>query len=376
MIKSFHSRISLAYTGLILVAGVLSLCLEWLVLSKHRQQMQDQLSWGKHSIEGWEELVYHTMTETACVVLLILLIGLGVFAMIMRRFDALCHRISRLNQIESLGGLRKDSHSPQNTDQIDQLAEILSHMAELVARQNQRIQGQEQQSRELVANVSHDLRTPLASMQGYLETLLYKSGELSVAEQRRYLEVAVRQSRRAGQRVQSMFELAKLEAEDTQANFEAFCLQELVQDVVQKFKADITLPDIEIVTSFQPDILPVYADIGMIERVLSILIDNALRYTPQTGCIRIKLEYSAIKILVFVNNTGTFIPEEYLSTLFDRNSPLRLAPGKNQNGLGLLIANKIIQLHGSNIQVSSAADSGTTFYFKVPSAKKDGVSYG
>ncbi len=217
--------------------------------------------------------------------------------------------------------------------------------------------------RDLLHNVSHDLRTPLTSLQGYLETLLRKSEQLSAEELRQYLQVAVRQSRRAGRLAQGLFDLAKLDALDTQPKFESFCLQELMQDVAQKFTLAANERQICLLFEFQHGLPTVEADISMIELLLSHLLDNALRYSPSAGLVRVALSCSADQVCVSIWNSGDGIAENLLTSLFERDSPLRYSLGHDQIGLGLLIVKRIAQLHAGSIQVASNPESGTLFHF-------------
>ncbi len=300
--------------------------------------------------------------------LLTLLVGLGLFAAITRRLNALTCTVAAFEQTNFTGGLHVCPKIAQSNDEIGRLACTFEHMSERITTQMQQIKLQDNLRREMVANVSHDLRTPLTSMQGYLETLLRKSDALSPAEQQRYLEIAVRQSQRVSLLAHELFELAKLECEEVRPNYEQFFVQELIQDVVQKFELTANNRNIQIMTSFIHDMPMVYADIAMIERVLTNLIDNALRHTPEGGNIKLELELNYKNaVLVKVSDTGSGIAKEHLATLFDRNSPLRQSSSKTHGGggLGLLIAKRIMQLHGSTIEALSVG-RGAMFTFNLP----------
>src|SRR5207244_5552927 len=121
-------------------------------------------------------------------------------------------------------------------DEVDRLAVTFNEMSSRIALQVAKLKEVDLLRRELVANVSHDLRTPLASLQGYLDTLLLKEGQLSAEEQRRFLEIASRHSERLGKLIEELFELAKLDSQVTPIRVEPFSMPELVQDVVQKFQ--------------------------------------------------------------------------------------------------------------------------------------------
>jgi signal transduction histidine kinase len=181
--------------------------------------------------------------------------------------------------------------------------------------------------------------------------------------------VAVRQSQRVSHLAHQLFELAKLEYEEIKPHVEPFFVQELIQDIVQKFDLTAKTRTIEILANFTQEIPRVYADIGMIERVLTNLVDNALRHTKEGGRITLALELSHDNngIIVQISDTGRGIPDEHLVSLFDRNSPLRQSSGKTHNGggLGLLICNRILQLHGGTIKAMNT-NKGAMFMFSLP----------
>jgi two-component system OmpR family sensor kinase len=224
--------------------------------------------------------------------------------------------------------------------------------------------------RELVANVSHDLRTPIASLHGYLETLLLKDGQLSRQEQQQYLEIALKHSSRLATLVAELFELAKLDAEDINLQREPLALGELVQDVILKSQlvardAGVTLQ------SDIPEGLPlVLADIGMIERVLDNLIDNALRHTQSGGTVKLSLSRHPGCVELRVTDTGCGIAQADMHRIFDRfyRSERTGTDKANGAGLGLAIAKRILDLHGSVINVQSELNVGTTFSFSLPAA--------
>jgi signal transduction histidine kinase len=149
---------------------------------------------------------------------------------------------------------------------------------------------QDQERRELVANISHDLRTPLASLHGYLETLSLKDATLTAEERRRYLGIALDQSRKVGGLAQSLLELVRLEHGFVQPVLERFSLIDLLQDIFQKFELAAEARHVELKATFVPNLPTVCADLGLIERVLTNLVDNALRYTPAGGEIELDVK--------------------------------------------------------------------------------------
>jgi signal transduction histidine kinase len=219
-----------------------------------------------------------------------------------------------------------------------------------------------------VANVSHDLRTPIASLQGYLETLLIKEDVLSVEERRQYLGIALRHSERLGKLVAELFELAKLDSGHTELHREAFAPGELVQDVVLKYQLPAQREGVSIEARIPPDLPFVNADIGLIERVLENLLDNAIRHTPYGGRVAVSLAADAGRVAVQVTDTGCGIPAEELPYVFDRFYQVKKSEREASGGvgLGLAIAKRILDLHASTIAVASSPQSGTRFDFALP----------
>ncbi|MFZ2450979.1 MAG: HAMP domain-containing sensor histidine kinase [Methylovulum miyakonense] len=320
--------------------------------------------------EVWQGHVFQSAMWTGLgALMLTLLAGLGLFAAITRRLNALSCTMAAFEQMDFAGGLHVCPKISRSGDEIGQLACTFEHMAERISKQIQQIHAQDELRREMIANVSHDLRTPLTSMQGYLETLLRKSESLSLEEQRRYLTVAVRQSQRVSHLAHELFELAKLECEEVSPNPEHFFLQELIQDVIQKFELAAQKKQVHIGIALNQDMPMVYADIAMIERVLGNLLDNALRYTPEQGSIKLELLPTADgTVTVRVVDTGKGIAEENLGGLFERHSPLRQGADRTHGGggLGLLITKRILELHGTTIEAFSKPGQGAMFTFSLP----------
>jgi signal transduction histidine kinase len=238
-------------------------------------------------------------------------------------------------------------------------------MAELIHQQVHQLKETDQLRRELVANVSHDLRTPVTSLQGYLETLVLKEGVLSPQERRRYLDIAVAQSQRLGELIGELFELTKLNSQEMRPRLETFSLGELVQDVVQKFRVIVEAKQVTLQAKLGEDLPVVSADIGLIERVLENLIENALRYTPQGGRITVVLSRMGEKIMTRVTDTGCGIPPSDLPHIFDRYYQVgkNHQSGESGSGLGLAITKRILELHESAVEVQSVVNQGTTFSF-------------
>lgn len=292
-----------------------------------------------------------------------LFIGLLAFAAVTRRLRQLTR------EAEAFAAIDPDNIVAIDTgDEIDGLALAFHSMRGRMQQQMTELGRQDALRRELVANVSHDLRTPLASMQGYLETLARMGDSLDREEQKRYLAVAVRQSLKVSRLATQLFELARLEYEEVQPQRELFSIAELVQDIAQKYELTADEQALRLSTHVEADAGFVLGDIGMIERVISNLLDNAIRHTPERGEVRLKASTTPSGIEICVSDTGEGIAAEDLSGLFERGSPLRQMAIQRGGGLGLLIAKRILALHGCSISAASRIGQGTQISFKLPAA--------
>jgi PAS domain S-box-containing protein len=225
---------------------------------------------------------------------------------------------------------------------------------------------------ELLANLSHDLRTPLAAMQGYLELLLLQHGRLDAAEAHNYLQTAARHSERLGRLVGDLFELARLEADDMRLKPEPVALAELAHDVAQKFAPEAQRRGVTLEVERDVGASPMAAaDIALVERLLGNLVDNALRHTPAGGRVTLALGADAWRAQMAVSDDGAGIDAEALPGIFERYQRASRVGSKGCDehpGLGLAIARRIAQLHGSQLRVESGAGTGTRVSFELPLA--------
>jgi signal transduction histidine kinase len=224
--------------------------------------------------------------------------------------------------------------------------------------------------RELIASVSHDLRSPLASIRGYLETLLDKGDALPPDKRHAYLEIATRQSERLGTLISELFELAKLDYSGYQINPEPIQLGELAQDVLQKFQLTAENKGVTLRVEAHQDTGYVRADIALIERVLQNLLENALKHTHAGGTVSVAVRRQAGKVVAEVSDTGSGIPQNALPHIFDRFYQVDRSKmlDTSSAGLGLAIVKRILDLHQSQINVESALTEGTRFFFALPAA--------
>ena len=306
------------------------------------------------------------------IVLAAFLVGLLVFGLLTRRLASLTADVRAFTDSgfdpEKVEALASNRSAPGAQDEIGELREAFSGMSNKIREQFESLKETDRLRRELVSNVSHDLRTPLASMHGYVETLLLKNDTLSEQERLRYLEITRKHSLRLRQLIGDLFELSKLDSASIKPTLESFSLAELLQDVTQEFELQAENKGIEIKVHSQTGTSMVQADIGLMQRVLENLLRNAVRYTPQGGTISISLDPKPGFVAVAVADTGCGIAEHELERIFDRF--YRSEQGEEERsssaGLGLAIVKRILDLHGSRITVESILNRGTRFEFEVP----------
>ncbi|AHN76996.2 sensor histidine kinase [Pandoraea pnomenusa] len=304
---------------------------------------------------------------------LCLLAGLAAFALITRPLRRLTDTVRDFDidaapvalPVVSVDELASQQARPN--DEIVVLERAFRQMVERLGTQWRTLTRQDQERRELIANISHDLRTPLSSLHGYLETLSLKDATLTADERRRYLGIALDQSRKVGALAQSLFELARLEHGFVQPEAEPFSVTDLIQDVFQKFELSAESRGVALRAELAPQIPAARADLGLIERVFTNLLDNALRYTPAGGEITVTVAPVGADIEVLVSDTGPGIPQSAREGLFER--PFTVGGARREGGLGLRIVHRILQLHDRRITLVDTAGNGgqgATFRFTLP----------
>lgn len=299
--------------------------------------------------------------------LFVLLVGLILFALITRRVTRLAGSVERFRHSDFSAPMRLDRRA-RGHDEIDQLGTAFHELSKRLVDQMRDLKDIDKLRRELVANISHDLRTPLATLQGYLETLLRKHGQLDDAEQQQYLEIAHQHGERLGKLVTELFELAKLDSASVQLHRELFPITELVQDVAQEFRRIAERAGIRLDVEVDSQAPLVNADIGLIQRLLANLLENALRYTPHGGEVRLRLYTEARQVGIRIDDSGCGIAADELPHVFERFYRSRDSHARHPGGagLGLAIARRIVELHGGEIHLTSTAGSGTQLHVQLP----------
>ena len=308
-----------------------------------------------------------TLWSMALVAALGLIAGLVAFALITRPLRRLTNEMRQFDSGDAQAVHPEKAPEPMPRDEIAALQSAFRQMADRIETQWRVLKQQDLERREMVANISHDLRTPLTSLHGYLETLSLKADKLSPDERQRYLAIALAQSAKVGGLAQALFELARLEHGMVQAAPEDFSMVDLTQDVLEKFALSAQAKHLQLRAGVPPALPAVTADLGMIERVLTNLLDNAIRHTPAGGTVEIDLASQDGKVAVTVSDSGPGIPPALREAIFQRPFP---SGGTHRGGgLGLLIVQRMLQLNGSQVKLVDR-QPGTTLTFALRAAAR------
>lgn len=250
--------------------------------------------------------------------------------------------------------------------ELAQLSIAINKMADTILRNMEEMKEVDQLRRDLIANISHDIRTPISIIHGYIETLIIKHDTLDEDKKKEYMYTVIKSTERLKRLMNDLFELSKLESRQFKPKIEPFFMFDLVQDLSNKYKLLAQERNIALETDMQTKMSVVIADIALIERVLQNLIDNALNYTPQNGKVVIKMSEANKHVNVSVMNTGVGIASEDIPRIFDRYYKIENTGTNRGTGLGLAIVKNILEIHKSDIHVESEKKGNTTFSFNLP----------
>ena len=250
----------------------------------------------------------------------------------------------------------------QGKDEASQLGKSFNEMAD-------QLKNLEVTRQSFVANVSHELRSPLTSMKGFLEAMM--DGTIQTEEHEHYIEIVLSETRRMTAMVNDLLDLARIESGIITVNYEVFDINELIRRTLITFEARISEKQMELDVRFANEQSFVYADSNQISQVLRNLIDNAIKYSPEGRTLLVSTYALRKEVYVTIRDTGVGIPAEDVPHIFDRFYKVEKAHTPSPqvgSGLGLAIVKKIIEAHGQSITVKSARGKGTQFTFTLEKA--------
>lgn len=243
-------------------------------------------------------------------------------------------------------------------DEMGYLAATLNYMSSELNKM-------EEYQRNFIANVSHDFRSPLTSIKGYLEAII--DGTIPPEMYEKYLKRVISETERLTKLTQSMLTLNSLDSKGylTRTNFD---INRVIKDTAASFEGTCNGKNIVFELTFSDGIQMVYGDLGKIQQVLYNLIDNAIKFSHPDSVIYIQAYTKNEKVFVSVKDTGAGIPRESVKKIWERFYKSDQSRGKDKKGtgLGLAIVKEIIQAHGENIDVISTEGVGSEFIFSLP----------
>ena len=329
-------------------------------------------------------------------------VGLGLFWILTRRFRSLTNVVQNFKA----GNYDQRIENPSD-DEIGRLGQAFNEMADTIAAQVNALRRTDEKRRRLVAQVSHDLRTPLTSIRGHAERLLNAgagaapSGDGAPAADEAQsvahsgdgappqgddwderIRTILRNAVRLDDLTDQLHELSRLDAGDRGLDVEPFSLAELVHDLVIKFRPDAEAQNLTLDVDVEADPPTVHGDIGKIERLLSNLVENAIEHTPPGGEVVVCVREHGGDVRVDVQDSGVGIPDDEIPLVTQRfyrvdrgpdgtrqaatTSPNRRDDG---SGLGLAIAAEIAEAHDGELEIESEVGSGTTVGVELPAGR-------
>lgn len=239
------------------------------------------------------------------------------------------------------------------------LADVIGYMGDTMYRFNE-------YQREIIANVSHDFRSPLTSIKGYAEAI--KDGTIPPEQQEKYLDVVLFEVERLTKLTSNLLILNTMDQQGMILQPSEFDINEVIKNLARTFEGQCKKKRLIIQLVFSAKEIIVNADRDKIAQVLYNLVDNAIKFSQADAAIRITVEEKGRKAMISVKDTGTGIPKEDLTKIWDRFYKSDSSRGKDKKGtgLGLSIAKEIMTAHKENINVISTEGVGTEFVFTLP----------
>ena len=283
-------------------------------------------------------------------------VGVALVVLLTRRLRRLT---AAVGAFERGGRVRADE---AGRDEVGRLAGAFNRMATRIESQVEALRRTDVRRRELVANVSHDLRSPLATLRGYLETLHLRGDRAGAAERRDHVERALRASERLSDLVADLFDLARFDAADIRPDPEPTALADLAADLVAETQGQAEERGVHLAVRAEGGLPLVPVDVRLAERAVSNLVDNALRHTPPGGAVEVEVSRAdGGGVAVAVRDTGEGIAPDVLPRVFDRFVRADASRSGGGAGLGLAIVKRIAELHGGTVSVESTLGAGATF---------------
>ncbi|MBO5278092.1 MAG: HAMP domain-containing histidine kinase [Lachnospiraceae bacterium] len=310
------------------------------------------------SLQSARDSLLNISYVTLIVIFLLSLIFLLVFTIFIYRP---LKKITAAANAYAAGDLKYKVNCHSN-DEMGYLAATLNYMAHELNKS-------EEYQKNFIANVSHDFRSPLTSIKGYVEAM--KDGTIPYEMQEKYLDIVIFETERLRKLTSSLLTLNSYDSRAILLDISSFDINQVIKSTLATFEGICGKKKISFVLTLDEKVKMVSADMGKIQQVLYNLIDNAIKFSHNNSSIRITVSERNGKVFVSVKDSGIGIPKDSISKIWDRFYKTDLSRGKDKKGtgLGLSITKEIIQSHNENIDVISTEGVGTEFIFSLPKAR-------
>lgn len=311
--------------------------------------------------EDLADIHHHIMLITYIVFLVIYLLSfsilLGVHYFVYRPL----RKITEAAKQYASGNLEHEIHI-NTEDEIGYLSASLNYMSSQIRDMND-------YQKKFIANVSHDFRSPLTSIKGYVNAMA--DGTIPTELYDKYLKIILFETERLTDLTQDLLTLNEFDTKELLLDKSGFDIHEIIRNTAASFEGTCTSKKISIELLFASKVLPVYADKRKIQQVLYNLLDNAIKFSNQDSIVSIETTERSGKVFISVKDFGIGIPKKSLNQIWERFYKTDLSRGKDKKGtgLGLAIVKEIMKAHGENINVVSTEGVGTEFIFSLPLKK-------
>jgi len=308
-----------------------------------------------------EKLSYGAYKIIFVIIFAVGILGFIFIYFLSKRFTKPLREINNAAKVIASGDFEKRI-SVKGHDEVAQIANSFNDMAESLNEQ-------EKQRREFISNISHDLRSPLTSMKGFVQAII--DGTIPPEKQEHYLQIVLDESERLAALANNIVNINSLEGNENALNLSEFDINELIKKIIFNFENRIVGKKINLRVTFQEKITFVRADYEKIQRVIYNLLDNAVKFTDVGGEIFIETEQSDKKVLIHVRDNGKGLSEEDRKRVFDRFYKADVSRGQDKmgNGIGLSIVRDFILAHNEIITLNSELNKGCEFIFSLPYIK-------
>lgn len=287
-----------------------------------------------------------------------ILISIGIGVLLSKQITQPIKRVCEITSSIAKGQFdeRVEIHSK---DELSILASSINHMT-------QRLSELEKMRRNFVANVSHELRSPLTSIQGYIDVLLQGKSKNQLDE-KAYLQILQKETHRLSRLVNDLLEISRFDSQTAQFNMDEFPLRSIIDRSMTSLRIQTAAKGLIIHTNLPSDLPLCYGDEDRIEQVIYNLLDNAIRYSPEGGEINISSSLIDDKVWVDIADSGPGIPSQDLQHIWERFYRVDKSRSRNEGGtgLGLAIVKEIIESHGGQVLVESTLGKGSQFSFSL-----------